>query len=454
MSVCCAKKLPNSYPELRAGYTMEWIKYKKAPGIFYREHPDRAVKINARAKDRYWRLFYRYEGKIQVEPLGWESEGWTEQKVTEISAALAGNRKAKTYPSTFAELKAMNAEAQAAAREEAAAKAQAAAREETAKITFKEVFELYLQDRIFTVDNPRTLADEKGKGYKRLVPFFGHVAMTEINGSHVELLIRECLKPSKAIKENGKKKPVVPKPLKAGTIKHHINLMAQVWEFGRKKGFYAGENPSRTKEISAATPKETFHRLRFLTKEEAKILLPLLKVRSVQLWAKCSVILYTGLRPVEVHKLTWSDIDKINKIVKVKKEKDSNKGKSRVVPYPAQLEAVFDEIRPESLTLSDLVFPPKSIRVRKTEGQQRSGEISDVFEKVIESLGWNHGVDARDKIVPYSLRHTYASWLVQNGIDLYKVAELIGHSTIEVTKRYAHLAPQNLRAAVDKTFEM
>ena len=296
------------------------------------------------------------------------------------------------------------------------------------------------------------MADEKGKGYKRLVPFFGHLAMTEINAEHVEMLIRECQKPTRAIVENGKKKPAIPKALKAGTIKHHINLMSQIWEFGKKKGYYSGENPMRNKEVSAATPKETFHRLRFLTREEADILLPLLKARSVQLWAKCCVILYAGLRPVEVHKLTWGDIDKTNKILKIKKEKDSNKGRSRIVPYPAQLEAVFQEIQPDDYDLKSLIFPPKSIRVQKGEGQQRSGEISDVFEKVVEKLEWNKGRDARDRIVPYSLRHTYASWLVQAGVDLYKVAELIGHSTIEVTKRYAHLSPQNLRAAVDKVF--
>lgn len=430
----------------------KWIKYVKAAGVRYREHETRVSKIGGRAKDRYWQLVYRYNEKVMAESLGWESQGWPEQKVVEIAAALAANRKKGVFPGTFAELKSLNVEARAEKEAEIAAKEEAEKAAEAAKITFAEVFELYLEDRIFTVDNPRTVADEKGKGYKRLVPFFGHLAMTEINGGHVEILIRECLKPSRAIKENGKKRPVVPKPLKAGTIKHHVNLLAQVWAFGKKKGFYAGENPIRTKEVSAATPKETFHRLRFLTKEEARILLPLLKARSVQLWAKCCVILYSGLRPVEVHRLKWADIDTVNKIIKVKKEKDSNKGKSRVVPYPAQLEAVFQEIQPEHLDLSALIFPPKSIRVRKEEGPQRSGEISDVFEKVVDSLGWNEGRDARDKIVPYSLRHTYASWLVQNGIDLYKVAELIGHSTIEVTKRYAHLAPQNLRAAVDQVF--
>ena len=429
-----------------------WIKYTKATGIRYREHETRTSKIGGRAKDRYWQLVYRYKGEPKSESLGWESQNMPEEKVVIIATSLASNRKQGLHPETFAELKALNEEDKALKLQEKIAKEEEKKAAEAAKITFEEVFKLYLEDRIFTVDNPRTLADEKGKGYKRLVPFFGHLAMTEINGSHVETLIRECLKPSRAIKENGRKKPVVPKSLKAGTIKHHINLLSQVWEFGKKKGFYSGENPIRTKEISAATPKETFHRLRFLTKEEAQILLPLLKARSVQLWAKCCVILYSGLRPVEVHRLKWADIDTVNKIIKVKKEKDSNKGKSRVVPYPAQLEAVFDEIKPECFDLSALIFPPKSIRVRKEEGQQRSGEISDVFEKVVEKLGWNEGRDARDKIVPYSLRHTYASWLVQAGVDLYKVAELIGHSTIEVTKRYAHLAPQNLRAAVDQVF--
>ena len=51
-------------------------------------------------------------------------------------------------------------------------------------------------------------------------------------------------------------------------------------------------------------------------------------------------------------------------------------------------------------------------------------------------------------VVLHTFRHTFASRLVQRGVDLYKVKALLGHSTIATTERYAHLAPQNLQDAI------
>ena len=66
----------------------------------------------------------------------------------------------------------------------------------------------------------------------------------------------------------------------------------------------------------------------------------------------------------------------------------------------------------------------------------------------VNDLGFNDGItDRRQKLVFHSLRHTFASWLVQMGKPLYTVSRLMGHSSIKMTERYAHLAPETQRAA-------
>ena len=70
------------------------------------------------------------------------------------------------------------------------------------------------------------------------------------------------------------------------------------------------------------------------------------------------------------------------------------------------------------------------------------------FQTIVRDTGLNNGIsDPRDKVVFHSLRHTFASWLVQEGVPLYTVQNLMGHKTIIMTQRYAHLAPDQGREA-------
>ena len=73
-----------------------------------------------------------------------------------------------------------------------------------------------------------------------------------------------------------------------------------------------------------------------------------------------------------------------------------------------------------------------------------------VVIEIIE-LGFNDGVEDRlDKVVFHSLRHTFGSWLAQNGEPLQVISDLLGHKDLKMTRRYAKLSPDQKRDAVLK----
>jgi site-specific recombinase XerD len=77
-------------------------------------------------------------------------------------------------------------------------------------------------------------------------------------------------------------------------------------------------------------------------------------------------------------------------------------------------------------------------------------KVSKKFRQAVNICGFNEGItDNRYRVVFHTLRHTFASWLVQRGVPIHVVSNLLGHSSIHVTERYAHLAPDQGRAALE-----
>ena len=84
--------------------------------------------------------------------------------------------------------------------------------------------------------------------------------------------------------------------------------------------------------------------------------------------------------------------------------------------------------------ISELVFHEKG----------RGLDRKKLFKAYVIAAGLN------DRLHFHSLRHTFATWLVQSGVGIYEVQKLMGHSSVAVTQVYAHLAPSELHSAEEK----
>lgn len=83
----------------------------------------------------------------------------------------------------------------------------------------------------------------------------------------------------------------------------------------------------------------------------------------------------------------------------------------------------------------------ETIWIFANQAGERLVKFDDLFRKAVKKAG------IQDFRI-HDLRHTFASWLVSEGVELIKVRDLLGHSSITMTERYAHLMPNRLHEAV------
>ena len=376
------------------------------PGVRYREHVTRKHGIKA---DRYFFIRYKLAGKDKEEGVGWASEGVTAAKASELLAMVKNNIRAGVRPQSLAEMRDM-AE-QVRQKEERAAKL-----EQRRNTTFAEFWESdYLPS--CTAKTVRTVGYETGMARKWLFPAIGEAPLQSLTSAMLQVIAIQARKDGKS----------------PATVTKVFGIVSQVWNLAVARGVVSGDCP--TKQVKMV--RQDNRRMRFLSEEEARKLLDALQVRSPDMHDIALFALFAGLRAGEIHGLTWGDVNLDAGTLYIRDPKNKVSRHAHITP---EIRAVLVRRGVDGMNRPDYVFPAR-------DGGQRRW-VSDTFERVVEALGFNDGIeDSRQKVVFHSLRHTFASWLVQRGVPLYTVAELMGHTTLEMTKRYSHLAPDTMRAA-------
>lgn len=170
---------------------------------------------------------------------------------------------------------------------------------------------------------------------------------------------------------------------------------------------------------------------RFLTIQEVENLLNSAKqVNDTHLHDFLALMVYTGARPIELLTLTWENVYLDRRFYIVRNQWSKNKRTMYKYLNDTALQILANRQR-----IGDHVFTNPA-----------TGQRYHDFKNQFKTCKKIAGIDCR----MYDLRHTYASWLVQKGVTIYTVKELLGHRDISSTERYAHLDYSTYLQALQK----
>jgi integrase len=174
--------------------------------------------------------------------------------------------------------------------------------------------------------------------------------------------------------------------------------------------------------------RENNARLRYLSLEQCDQLIA--ACIAPHLKAIVTVALHTGMRSGEIRNLNWRDLDFDSGFIIIR---DSKNGEPRHVPMDSTVVSLFRNWQrtPES----DFVFTHAA--------GGRIGWLQHGFRKAFGRAGITD-------LHFHDLRHTFASQWMMAGGELYALKDILGHKTIAMTQRYAHLSPAYKRAMVDR----
>ena len=288
--------------------------------------------------------------------------------------------------------------------------------------TLGDLFAKYISEYSIPNKAMRTIRQDKGFA-KNMLDFFGDSPLTEITPSRITAYKTLC-------REKGLSPATI--NLQRGFLSHAFKKAVKEWEWLK-------ENP--VEKVSKEKVRNA--RDRWLSIEEENRLIDAClfyatgkdNKQEPRYWLREIVIfaLNTGMRQDEILSLEWPDVDLFRKTLTVMSSKN---GEIRTIPHNQR---VFELLNAKAKV--------RNIRSNYVFASEAGTKInaSNLHRAYYKALKRARIEDFRF----HDLRHTFATRLVQAGIDLYKVAKLLGHKDIRMTQRYSHHYPESLRDGVE-----
>ena len=237
--------------------------------------------------------------------------------------------------------------------------------------------------------------------------------------------------------ENGAKPPQpAPKPKSRKTLKHYRDTLALLLKHAKQWGWTAANPIDGVNKIT----KIRNERIRFLSDDERTKLLAACKAsENEHLYPVVLVALSTGARKNEVLSLTFADLDLTRGIAVLRNTKN---GETRTVPVVKSLQALLKAHMEKVQELYDkLDYTPSARWLFPRRDGMAPIDIRTAWENARDAAGL---VDFRF----HDIRHSTASYLAMNGASLVEIAEVLGHRTLQMVRRYAHLSESHVKELV------
>jgi integrase len=364
-------------------------------GVRYRKHRIRKYGIK---QDQYFSIRYRVDGKRIEEGLGWASKGMTAKNAAlQLAELQEAYRKGTGEPVTLREKR----EVARVDRE----------RQKKESVTFGD----YFKDTFIpqaAIAKPRETKQKESHYDLWLKGVIGTLPFSEIGVLELEKIRTNLLTAGRT----------------ARTVQYIFSTIRRIWNDAKAKGIIAEDCPTKKIKLDRFDNKRT----RYFSHSEADLFLKELKKKNNSLWQMAMVSLHCGLRFGEIAGLKWGDIDVGRKIIGIRHSKGGFSRHGRMTEEVRQIFSTMEQGKREDLVFTD-------------SNGNRMKRPSKIFAAVIDDLKLNEGItDRRQKLTFHSLRHTYASWLVDRGVGLYDVQKLLGHRSSGLTERYSHLSDERL----------